>query len=292
MEAVRKRYCTPLDQAESRKSLILQGDWMIISECFPTSLTTYPLDSLGLAPKSSAVLLAVENGNCHAHKGNCNDFIHQHEHPQSRQGTDLQDPTTSLGSWGLGDFNDDKRRRMCAVGRWCPKKEAEPRQYSISLAWEHTQPCQHYAARCFRVTTDYILSMGRDRLAKSAIARRTEPSPRSPWSWARARLGPYASGSPCFSAPRTLVANSALPDKAHKMMRAMYPAGRSSLGRPTLDEVQKISIIYEQTSWILLDCLGDATFKASDHFWGHGTCGNEYKHPWPVGLLAYYLNIH
>ena len=133
--------------------------------------------------------------------------------------------------------------------------------------------------------------MGRDRLAKSAIARRTEPSPRSPWSWARARLGPYASGSPCFSAPRTLVANSALPDKAHKMMRAMYPAGRSSLGRPTLDEVQKISIIYEQTSWILLDCLGDATFKASDHFWGHGTCGNEYKHPWPVGLLAYYLNI-
>ena len=43
-------------------------------------------------------------------------------------------------------------------------------------------------------------------------------------------------GSPCFSAPRTLVANSALPDKAHKMMRAMYPAGRSSLGRPTLDE--------------------------------------------------------
>ena len=112
--------------------------------------------------------------------------------------------------------------------------------------------------------------MGRDRLAKSAIARRTEPSPRSPWSWARARLGPYASGSPCFSAPRTLVANSALPDKAHKMMRAMYPAGRSSLGRPTLDEVQKISIIYEQTSWILLDCLGDATFKAllgAWHLW-------------------------
>jgi hypothetical protein len=32
-------------------------------------------------------------------------------------GTDLQDPATSLGSWGLGDFNDDKRKRMCAVGR-------------------------------------------------------------------------------------------------------------------------------------------------------------------------------
>ena len=83
--------------------------------------------------------------------------------------------------------------------------------------------------QCFLVTIDCTLSMGQDQLAKSATAQTRDPSQHSPVKRETKELS--FRQRPAISL--ALVANTASPLSAQMVIRAMYPAGRTSLGRPT-----------------------------------------------------------